>query len=154
MDHPTLGLLKPKDTDGNSYEGEIKSEGYKVALNIELDSAVQAEVFKFVESVVSYISSLDVKAKSIIGRDLLETYNSGWNEFDEVQKDGSTKTIVNPKLDSEQFTNQFELGSINVSGIDCIEFWYKPNELFWGHSVFVTSFDGIEFNDSNTQMFG
>ena len=154
MNHPTLGPLKSNDADESSFEGKISIQGYELGLNIELDSETQESVFKFAEDVASSISTLDKKAKNIIGRDLLETYNSGWNEYDEVQDDGSTKTVVNPKLETEQFIKPFELESISVTGIDCIELWYKPNDLFWGHSVFVTSFDGTKFTDTKAQMFG
>lgn len=154
MNHPTLGRLESKGIQGDSFEGEVKIDGNRIGLNIELDTAPQDQVFKFAENVVVSISSLKEKAKRIISRDLLETYNSGWNEYDEVQDDGSTKTVVNPQLDSDQFISQFELDSISICGTDCVEFWYKPNDLFWGHSVFVTSFDGFEFEDTNAQMFG
>lgn len=154
MKHPTLGLLESKGTDEGSFEGKVKIDGTIVDLNIELDSAPQDQVFKFAEKVVTSIEDLKEKAKSVISRDLLETYNSGWNEYDEVQEDGSTKTVVNPQLDSGQFTSQFELNSISICGNESVEFWYKPNELFWGHSVFVTSFDGLLFEDTNAQMFG
>ncbi|MCD6004238.1 hypothetical protein K7H08_05220 [Halomonas sp. IOP_6] len=104
----------------------------KYYLNIDLDSAPKDLVLKLAEEVVFSISSLQNKAAAIVSRDLLETYNSGWNEYDEVQEDGSTKAVVNPKLDSNQLISQFELGSISICGADCVEFWYKPNDLFWG----------------------
>lgn len=154
MNHPTLGRLESKGTDNDSFEAEVEIDGNRIDLNIELDTASQYQVFVFAENVVTSILSLKEKAKSIISRDLLETYNSSWNEYDEVQEDGSTKTVINPQLDSEQFISQFELKSISICGTDCVEFWYKPNNLFWGHSVFVTSFDGIEFKDTNAQLFG
>ena len=154
MDHPTLGLLEPKGKNGDSFEGEILSDEKKVGLSIQLDSAPQDQVFKLAESVVASVLALNEKAKNIICRDLLETYNSGWNEYDEAQEDGSFKTVLNPKLDSVQFISQFELDSISICGADCIELWYKPNHLFWGHSVFVTSFNGIDFDNANAQMFG
>jgi len=151
MNHPTLGRLERKD---DCFEGELQLDGNKIGLSIELDAAPQDKVLKFSESVVTSIECLEEKAKSVINRDLLETYNSAWKEYDEVQEDGSTKTVINPELNSEQFVSHFELDSISICGADCVEFWFKPNNLFWGHSVFVTSFDGVEFGDANAQMFG
>ncbi|GEK50230.1 DUF2262 domain-containing protein [Vreelandella venusta] len=154
MNHPILGQLVSKEAEISSFEGEVIIDGSNVGLNIELDSAPQDQVLMLAEKVVASISILQDKAAAIVSRDLLEAYNSGWNEYDEVQEDGSTKAVVNPKLDSNQFISQFELDSISICGADCVEFWYKPNDLFWGHSVFVTSFDGLEFKDANAQMFG
>ncbi len=154
MNHPVLGHLEQKGNDRGSFEGRIKNREYNVGMNIELDTEAEEEVFKFAESVVYSLSILEAKAKVVIGQELLETYNSGWKEYDEVQDDGSTKTIVNPTLETEQFINHFELDSISICGSTLIEFWYKTNELFWGHSVYVTSFDGVKFEDTNVQMFG
>lgn len=154
MNHLTLGRLELKETEEGSYESEVNADGTNIGLSIELDSAPQEQVFKFAEKVVNSISNLNEKSKSVIVRDLLDTYNSGWNEYDEVQEDGSIKTVVNPTLDSSQFISQFELSSISICGTECVELWYKPNDLFWGHSVFVTSFDGLKFEDANAQMFG
>lgn len=154
MNHPTLGRLESKGTDEDSFEGQVNTDGTIIGLSISLDTAPQDQVFKFAEMVVNSISDLNEKSKGVICRDLLETYNLGWNEYDEVQEDGSIKTVVNPTLDSGQFINQFELSSISICGTECVELWYQPNDLFWGHSVFVTSFDGLKFEDANAQMFG
>jgi hypothetical protein len=154
MNHPTLGLLESKGIDSEYFEGVVKVGEANIDLKIELDAEPQNEVFEFAENIVSSLSVLNGKAKSVICRDLLETYNSGWNEYDEMQDDGSTRAVVNPQLDAGQFSSQFVLASITICGTDCVEFWYKPNNLFWGHSVFVTSFDGINFEDTNAQMFG
>ena len=35
-----------------------------------------------------------------------------------------------------------------------IEFCYGDDKLFSGHSVFVTSFDGIAFADTDASLFG
>lgn len=72
MDHPTLGLLEPKGTDGDSFEGEILSDENKVGLSIQLDDAPQDQVFKLAESVVASVLVLNEKAKNIICRDLLK----------------------------------------------------------------------------------
>lgn len=154
MHHPTLGELKSTGTDEGAFEGEIKSKAYNIRLNLELDSAPQEAVFKFAENVIASLASLGEKAKDAIGRDLLETYNTGWNTYDEVQEDGSTKTVVNPKLEFKQFISQFELSGLTILGAECVQLWYKPNDLFWGHSVFVTTFDGLEFNQPYAEMFG
>lgn len=41
-----------------------------------------------------------------------------------------------------------------LSGDQTSDVWYECGELFWGHSLFVTAFDGITFNDVYVQMFG
>lgn len=154
MNHPTLGQLVAKGAGLNAFAGEVNVDGNIIGLNIDLDSSPQDQVLKFAEEVVLFIANLQGKAQAVLSRDLLATYNSGWNEYDEVQQDGSINTVVNPKLDSGQFIRQFELDSIAICGTDSVEFWYKPNDLFWGHHVVVTSFDGLEFKDAQAQIFG
>jgi len=151
MNHPILGQLEEKD---DYFIGSMHSDGKAVVLIIDLDGASTEQAFEFAEKVVDSISSLMDKAKNVISRDLLEIYNSGWNEYDEVQEDGSTKTVINPKLDTADFVCQFELDRVSVSGGTCVEFRYKPNDLFWGHRVFVTSFDGLGFEDALAKLFG
>jgi len=152
--HPKLGRLEPTGGSDDSFEGVIDLCGDKIDLIIELDTAIKDTVFEFAVSVINSISSLNHQAKHLISSNLLDTYNLDWNEYDEVNEDGSTHTVSNPQLSSDQFIIQFELDGVIICGIDCIELWYKPNALFLGHSIFVTSFDGLNFSETRVQMFG
>lgn len=52
---------------------------------------------------------LDKLAKRIAVADLRETYNAGWNEYDEAQEDGSSKLVSNPKLSEAEFEAKLSL---------------------------------------------
>jgi hypothetical protein len=89
--------------------------------------------------VVGRLAELDKLAKGIAVADLRETYNSGWNEYDEVQEDGSLKTVTNPQLSEAEFEAKLSLQAVNVSGDRMLDFFYDDERMFWGHSVVVNS---------------
>jgi hypothetical protein len=66
--------------------------------------------------VVSRLAELDKLAKWVAARDLRETYNNGWNEYDEAQEDGSFKTVSNPQLSEAEFEAKLSLNAVNVTG--------------------------------------
>ena len=154
MQHPVLGKLTPKEGSEDSYTGEVTYEDRNIAFDIERDADDIEEAINLAVEIIAALSKYDIESKSIISKDLLETYNSGWNEYDESQEDGSFKTVIKPKLSAKEFESQFTLKTVNISGSSCVELWYEENDLFWGHSVFVSTFEGVDFSDAQAQMFG
>ena len=97
---------------------------------------------------------MDQVAKRIAVRDLRDTYNGGWNEYDEAQGDGTFKSVSNPRLSEAEFEEKLSLNGINVTGKDVISFCYDNESMFWGHSEVVTSLRGIDFSDARANLFG
>lgn len=154
MRHPSLGKLVSLPENEESFRGETQFNGRSVVFEIDRDEDQLEEAIEFASEIVQNLEKFDVEAKKVISKDLLDTYNTGWNEYEIYRKDGSSETVQNPTLNADEFERQFELDSINISGKDCLELWYKPNELFWGHSVYVASFEGTNLNDAQAQLFG
>jgi hypothetical protein len=149
--HPQLGTLEIGEKSG---VGTLSFDGRSIPLRIELDGNSLDGVLSFASIIGSSLETYDRISKEIITTDLLETYNSGWNEYDEVQEDGTTKSVVNPMLSSAEFKARFVLSSVTITGDSSVDLWYEDGGLFWGHSVFVESLDGTDFTNARAQMFG
>lgn len=104
--------------------------------------------------VVGRLAELDELAKGIAVVDLRGTYNSGWNEYDEAQEDGSLKTVTNPQLSEAEFEAKLSLRAVNVTGARMLDFFYDDERMFWGHSVVVNSLNGVDFSEAHAELFG
>ena len=151
MKHPQLGVLELKD---DSTETMISFDGRKIPIRIELDGVAPDAVLSFAVIIANSLEAYDQISREIITTDLLDAYNSGWNEYDEVQADGTTESIVNPILSSAEFKAHFLLTSVTITGDSSVDLWYEDVKLFWGHSVFVGSLDGTDFTNARAQLFG
>ena len=109
---------------------------------------------KLAAEVVRQLPELDKVAKRVAVADLRESYNNGWNEYDEAQEDGSLKTVSNPQLSEAEFEAKLSLNAINVTGDRMIDFFYDDERMFWGHSVFVNSLNGTDFSEARAEIFG
>ncbi len=57
--------------------------------------------------------------------------------------------VENPVLTPEQFSAKLLMVSINVLGTACLDIWFDdPERLFWGHGVYVESFDGTDLTSA------
>ena len=151
MHHPLLGLLK---ADQGSLVGSLSLNEANISLRIDPDDVSIDHALSLAATIASSLCDYDRISKDVIVRDLLKTYNEGWNEYDEVQENGSTIAVVNPQLGHDEFRDKLELVSLDITGDSCVELWYKDSGLFWGHSIFVQSFDGADFSNSQAQLFG
>jgi hypothetical protein len=151
MHHPQLGKLQ---AEGKLLSGNLTLNDRNITMRIDPDDAPVDQTLSLAASVASTLSIHDELYKDIIVRDLLEVYNSGWNEYDEVQDDGSIKSVVNPQLNQLEFKNRMSLVSINVSSDCCVELWYENDDLFWGHSILVQSLEGAKLTSFKAQLFG
>jgi hypothetical protein len=154
MKHPQLGELIPSEDLPHTVEGRVEHNGHSVGLVIDPDDQDLDAALSVAVMVVASLKELDRKARAIISQDLLEEYNSYWNEYELWNDDGTSQTIRNPKLHADEFERRFILYTIKICGVSVIDFWYEDDELFSGHSVFVSSFDGIEFADAKAQLYG
>lgn len=151
MQHPQLGTLEIGEESG---VGTLSFDCRSIPLIIELDDITLDDVLAFAAIIASSLETYDRISKEIITTDLLDTYNSGWNEYDEVQDDGTTKSVINPMLSSTEFKTRFVLSSVTITGDSSVDLRYDDGGLFWGHSVFVESLDGADFTNARAQLFG
>ena len=59
-----------------------------------------------------------------------------------------------PELTETEFAAKLSPTSFQVTGGGLLDFWYFDGEMFWGHSVGLTSFDGLALTDVHVGMFG
>ncbi|HMF20146.1 MAG TPA: DUF2262 domain-containing protein [Gemmataceae bacterium] len=152
MQHKILGRIK-RGKDGESV-ATVVYDSHKIKIRIRPDDEPFETTVRLAEDVVKRLKKLDAAAKRIIESELRETYNTGWSSYDEVQKDGSLKTIRNPKLSATAFKKKFSLKEVNVSGSKSVDFYYDDSGLFSGHYVIVGSSNGTDFSDAYAEMWG
>jgi hypothetical protein len=151
VQHPHLGLL---EVDEKSARGALSIDGRKIPLRIGLDDKTFEEALSLATAIAGSLADYDQISKDIIAKNLLDSYNDGWNEYDEIQEDGSLKSVVDPKLSPAEFKRRFVLNGLDITGDRCVSLWYECGTLFWGHSVCVESLNGADFTNAMAQLFG
>jgi hypothetical protein len=153
MTHEILGEIKLGEAPFDGVANiRYESRDIKVGISRD-DQSLEVSIILAVD-VVQRLAELDKLAKRAAAADLRETYNNGWNDYDEVQDDGSLKSVCNPQLSEDEFEAKLSLNAINVSGAQVVEFFYADENMFWGHTVMVISFSGIDFSDAHAELFG
>src|SRR5262245_46550746 len=143
-------------SDGHPFDAVaiIRHGSSDIKVGLIRDDQTLETTLKLAAEVVSRLAELDELAKRVAARDLRETYNSGWNEYDEAQEDGSLKTVSNPQLSEAEFEAKLSLRDVNATGDRMIEFFYDDERMFWGHSIVVSSLTGTDFTDAQAELFG
>lgn len=154
MHHPLLGELALNKGRPESARGTVQYGGCEVSLGIEPGDRTLEEAISLAARIVASLSAFDAGARALLVKELLETYNSGWNEYNEVQEDGTLKVVCNPQLTAEEFQSKLTLDKVNVCGDGGVDFWYEDGGLFWGHGVYVSWSGGADFADAGAGLFG
>jgi len=139
--------------DGNGVASLQYGES-KIQIRMITDGEPFETSIKLAEAVGRQLAALDARAKTVAASQLTETYNGGWNEYDEAQEDGTFKTVVNPKLTKDEFIAKLTLTAVNVTGDSMLDFFYNDENMFWGHSVIVNSMNGTQLDGANAKLFG
>ena len=138
----------------SGYEGVLRLLERDVKVTIDFDGCSEDSTLNLAEQIVGSIRGIDEKCRNLIADDSLDGYNSDWRTGQVLQPDGSTRSFENPEMERHEFIERLLLSSIGVSGDQTSDIWYECGDLFWGHSLFVTAFDGVAFDDVHVQMFG
>ena len=152
MKHEILGIITRNIKDDVGI-ASIAYEDSTIEIRIVADEIPYEATVDVAASAIKKLQQLDVKAKQIAAEELTDTYNNGWSEYIETQEDGTDKTVSNPKLSHNEFITKLTLESITVTG-QMLNFFYNNENMFWGHSVIVTSMDGVTFTDTHAEIFG
>lgn len=153
MKRRQFNVRKDKDSPGDGV-ATIEYRSRKIKVRIVPDDQPFQTTVILAADVVKRLPKLDKAAKRVIVACLRKTYNDGWNEYDEVQNDGSLKTVRNPKLSAKDFEERFSLEAVQVTGGEMIQFFYDDSGLFWGHSVVVSSHAGVSFSGARAELLG
>lgn len=153
MHHEILGKITC-EKDSGEWTATIRCGSRDVNVRIIPDDQTFETTLRLAAEVVERLDELDKSAKRIAVADLRDTYNNGWNEYDEVQADGTLKTVSNPQLSDAEFEKKLSLNAINVTGDQMIDLFYDDENMFWGHSVVVNSLNGLNFSNATAELFG
>ena len=133
--------------DPTSYDGTVVVGGKELGVSIILENEGETEkVEQLMNTFISEIDTLLPKAKECIANEFLDLYNDNWR-FGDDDEDDEDK----PELTKEEFMEGLSLQSLLFYSED-VEVFFDDNDMFFGHSLIASDFDGENFNYS--QMFG
>lgn len=150
-------MLPELKTDPKSPDrllGVVPFAGRLVAFSIEIDGSPAKEVMDYASRAVDALGDLDAMARQVAAKKLLPEYNSRWREFVRVGPDGHDVAISELELGESDFMSRLTLTSLRATGDSSLTLRYDDDLMFAGHSVFVTSFDGMQFADAYAEIFG
>ncbi|WP_298824298.1 DUF2262 domain-containing protein [uncultured Capnocytophaga sp.] len=133
--------------DPTSYEGAVVLNGEELGVSIILEDESETEkIEQLMNTLFGGIDTLLPKAKECIAEEFLELYNDNWRFGDDDENDPDK-----PELTKEEFMEALTLQSFLFYSED-VEVFFDDNDMFLGHSLIASEFDGENFNDA--QMFG
>ena len=133
--------------DPTSYDGTVVINGEELRVGIILEDEGDTEkIEQQMNTFISEIDTLSQKAKECIAEKFLDLYNDNWR-FGGDDEDDEDK----PELTKEQFIEALSLRSFLFYSED-VEIFFVNDDIFLGHSLIASDFDGENFNDA--QMFG
>jgi len=133
--------------DPTSYDGTVVINGKELRVDIILEDEGETEkIEQQMNYFFSEIDTLSKKAKECIAEKYLDLYNDNWRFGDDDEDDPDK-----PELTKEQFMEALSLRSLLFYSED-VEVFFDDNDMFLGHSLIASEFDGENFNDA--QMFG
>jgi len=154
MNHDILGDVQLSDGRPFDAVAMVRHASRDIKVGIMRDDQSLETTLTLAAEMVSRLAALDTLAKRAAVRDLRETYNNGWNEYDEAQEDGSFETVSNPELSEAEFEAKLSLNAVNVTGDHLIDFFYDDEDMFWGHSLVVSSRNGLDFSEAHAKISG
>ncbi|MEW4566997.1 DUF2262 domain-containing protein [Tautonia sp. JC769] len=154
MTHDILGEIRRPGGDGFDGAATIRHGRRAISIRMDRDDQPFEVTLELAAEVVRRLPELDKIAKGIAVADLRETYNNGWNEYDEVREDGSLGAVSNPQLSEAEFEAKLSLNAVNVTGGRVLDFFYDDEGMFWGHSVVVTSLNGPDLGGAHAELLG
>ena len=133
--------------DPTSYDGTVVVGGKELGVSIILEDEGETEkIEQLMNTLFGGIDTLLPKAKECIAEEFLELYNDNWRFGDDDENDPDK-----PELTKEEFMEALTLQSFLFYSED-VEVFFDDNDMFLGHSLIASEFDGENFNDA--QMFG
>ena len=133
--------------DPTSYDGTVVINGKELSVDIILEDEGETEkIEQLMNTLFGGIDTLLPKAKECIAEEFLELYNDNWRFGDDDENDPDK-----PELTKEEFMEALTLQSFLFYSED-VEVFFDDNDMFLGHSLIASEFDGENFNDA--QMFG
>ncbi len=151
MKDDILGEMKK---NGNALSANIIIEGNIVEVGIDPENESIESVLDFAREIVKDLSKYNNFAKKHAANELLDSYNEDWRFYSTYDENKNLIDVEDPAITSEEFQNRITLVGVSIGAENGCSFCYNDNNLFAGHSIFITSFNGAEFSDLHAQLFG
>ena len=152
--HPVLGRLEPSEKMPNILSGSITAGGVPIDIRVNPDGASSESALSLAANAVSILPELDASCKLLATAECLASYNNDWRFGAVAQPDGSTTAFEKPMLREEQFVEALSLTGLYATSTGMLELSYEVGDLFWGHWLCVTSFDGLALTDTHVELQG
>ena len=131
--------------DPTSYDGTVVINGEELGVSIILEDEGETEkVEQLMNTFFNEIDTLSPKAKECIANEFLDLYNDNWRFGDDDEDDPNK-----PELTKEEFMEALSLRSFLFYSED-VEIFFVNDDIFLGHSLIASDFDGENFNDAQT----
>ena len=131
--------------DPTSYDGTVVLNGEELRVDIILEDEGDTEkIEQQMNNFFSETDTLSKKAKEGIAEKFLDLYNDNWR-FGGDDEDDEDK----PELTKEEFMEALSLRSFLFYSED-VEIFFVNDDIFLGHSLIASDFDGENFNDAQT----
>ena len=154
VDHPVLGRLSPSDTVSGALVGSVTAADLTLCICVNPDGASLESALAFTAAAVSQFAELDARCRTLVADNFLTSYNSN-RRFGAVAKaDGTTEQFEKPLLTEPQFVASLTPTEIETTGAELLAVSYADGEIFWEHSICVTSFDGLKLTDVRIELQG
>ena len=149
-----LPELHSDPNNSNSRIGSLQFEGREVALRINPDDATAEECIASALKAVLALQEIDSKAKDTAARCMLSNYNDNWRHYSRAGEEGIFVDVHDPELTASDFKARLSMTALEALGTSCYTIFYNDDRMFAGHSIVITSFDGLQFSDSFAELFG
>ena len=123
-------------------------------LRLDADGEEIQDCINFAKAAGASLPEIDLKARRTAAAELLATYNEGWRHYNTTNEQGESIDVSEPELSEPEFLDKLTLRSVAIYGTGNCCLAYDCGSLFWGHSIFVDSFDGTRFSDMHSQLVG
>lgn len=139
---------------GNALLANMDFDGKPVEINIDPENEPIDSVLEFAKVIAKDLSIYNKTAKKFAAEELLDTYNDNWRFYSTYDENNNLIDVEDPALSSNDLQKRISLTGINIGAENGCTFCYDDDNLFAGHSIFVTSFNGAEFSDLHAELFG
>ena len=153
MIDPVLGSLQPDPDLKGCLLGNVLFDGRQLAIRIDPDDGDLESCLEVGRALLKSLRQFENNARTVAANHLLDSYNDDWRMFQRARADGTMEDIVNPVLSEAEFGARLLLDGLAVTG-PMIQFCFSDGGLFAGHSIFVSSFDGTAFTETDATLFG
>lgn len=154
VDHPVLGHLNPSDRVSGVLVGSVTAAELTIGIFVNPDGAPLEPALAFAAAAVSKFAELDARCRALVADDCLTAYNSNWRFGSVAKADGTTERFEKPLLTEPQFVAALTPTEIETTGAELLAVAYAAGDMFWEHSICVTSFDGLTLTDVRVELQG